>query len=417
MNPWLRYAVVFAFVATPAVAADVTYEVALRTDVRTRTPIPGDRGTTLTGDLELAPRAQLSLGIDASTFHFQYAPTLLWREPLQGARVDAVLGLHRGRIAFDTRWQRGVFSIAEDAAYGQTYVGALRNPEGAIEPVAEVQNPGMVSYLRSSTTMGVQSRPTDRLTLGVSVGYQVSGSPDPLPDPPPLPLQYGPFALAHARATVGRLDGLTTSAQVHQAHFITGADQLVAQLRETWDRQLSRTVTFTLGAGVALAREEVVLTRLTPFPGTYVDLLPVAQAGVDWRDMLAGHPIRLDATLRMAPFSDRFTANVYERVELRGHGEWRFAKDWLTTAAAGGALAVPVSLAILRPAGGPGNVQAGDRVIYAEGTVAWVVKTWLLLQASARVLWTEQPRTGNPGQVQAVGTVSVTVQQQDSLAW
>lgn len=417
MTRWLRYAVVFAFVATPATAADVTYEVALRTDARTRTPLPGDRGTTLTGDLELAPRAQLSLGIDASTFHFQYAPTLLWREPLQGARVDGVLGLHRGRIAFDTRWQQGVFSIAEDAAYGQTYVGALRNPEGAIEPVAEVQNPGMVSYLRSSTTMGVQSRPTDRLTLGVSVGYQVSGSPDPLPDPPPLPLQYGPFALAHARATVGRLDGLTTSAQVHQAHFITGADQLVAQLRETWDRQLSRTVTFTLGAGVALAREGVVLTRLTPFPGTYVDLLPVAQAGVDWRDVLAGHPIRLDATLRMAPFSDRFTANVYERVELRGHGEWRFAKDWLSTAAAGGALAVPVSLAIIRPAGAPGNVQAGDRVIYAEGTVAWVVKTWLLLQASARVLWTEQPRTGNPGQVQAVGTVSVTVQQQDSLAW
>lgn len=434
MKPWLRYAVVFAFAATPAVAVDVTYEVGVRTDARGRTPVAGDRGTILTGDLELAPRAQLRLGIDASSFQFQYAPTLLWREPTQPfLKEGSLLPLHRARLAFETRWPRGVFLIAEDAAYGETYVGALRNPEGATEPVAELQNAGMVSYLRSYSTVGIESRPSDRLTLGVSGGYQVSGSPEPVkvlpPDPaagpdapvvivaPSLPFQYGPFLLANARVTVGRLDGLTTAAQVSQAHFNTGADQLVAQLRELWDRRLSRTVTLTLGAGAALTREDVVRTTLARYPGRYLDVLPLAQAGLDWRDVLAGHPVRLDATLRMAPFTDRFTASVYERVELRGHGEWRFAKDWLTTAAAGGAIAVPVSLSILKPEGAPASPQLGDRVLYAEGTVAWTVKTWLILQASARVLWTEQPRTMMPGQVQAAGTVSVTVMQQDSLAW
>ena len=425
MNQWLRYAVIVAFVATPAVAVDVRYEVALRTDLRARNPLPGDLGTPVTGDLEFIPRAQLSLGLDASTLQFLYAPTLLWREPQQGAQSQ-FLPLQRGRVAFDTHWSRGTFHLSEDAAYGQTYVGALRNPEGSVDPVTEVQSLGIVRYLRSFTAMGLEGRPSDHLTLGVLVGYQVSGSTGPPPeqnDPngllvvSPLPLQYGPTALATARATVTRLDGLTTAAQVSQAHFVTGADQLVAQLRETWDRQLSRTTTFTLGAGAALAREAVVATTLTPnSAGTYLDLLPVASVGLDWRDVLSEHPIRLDTSLRMAPFADRFTGAVYERVELRGHGEWRFAKDWVSSAAAGGAIAVPVSLALMAPENVSRLTQVGDRVIYAEGTVIWAVKTWLLLQASARVLWTEQPRFQTSG-VQAVGTVSVTVQQQDSLAW
>lgn len=421
----LRYAGVVAFVATSALAVDVKYEVALRTDLRARNPLPGDLGTTVTGDLEFIPRAQLSLGIDASTLQFLYAPTILWREPQQGA-LSQFLPLQRGRVAFDTHWSRGTFHVSEDAAYGQTYVGALRNPEGAAEPVAEVQSLGIVRYLRSFTAVGLESRPSDRFTLGLLAGYQVSGSTDPPPaqtDPlglptfSALPLQYGPTALASGRVTLTRQDGLTTTAQASQAHFVTGADQLVAQLRETWDRQLSRTTTFTLGAGAALAREVVVPTSLTPTgAGTYLDLLPVASVGLDWRDVLSEHPIRLDTSLRMAPFADRFTGAVYERLELRGHGEWRFAKEWITTGAVGGAIAVPVSLALQAPDNVSRVTQVGDRVLSAEGTVAWTVKTWLVLQASARVLWTEQPRFQTSG-VQAVGTVSVTVQQQDSLAW
>ena len=92
------------------------------------------------------------------------------------------------------------------------------------------------------------------------------------------------------------------------------------------------------------------------------------------------------------------------------------------TAATGGALAVPISLSITRPAEASrvdrsGMNQAGDRLLFAEGAVGWTVKTWLLLQASARVLWTDQPRLNTPAMVQAAGTLSVTVQQHDSLAW
>jgi hypothetical protein len=89
-------------------------------------------------------------------------------------------------------------------------------------------------------------------------------------------------------------------------------------------------------------------------------------------------------------------------------------------AATGGALAVPINSPDLVTGQRPPSVQAGDRLIFGEATVGWTVNTWLLLQGSVRVLWTEQgPRNGQPAvdQVQAVGTVSVTVHEQGSLAW
>ena len=76
------------------------------------------------------------------------------------------------------------------------------------------------------------------------------------------------------------------------------------------------------------------------------------------------------------------------------------------TAGTSGALAVALGRAD----------QAGDWLLGGDGAATWTVETWLLLQASVRVLWTETPRLGaNTGQLQAVGTISVTVRQQDSL--
>lgn len=405
-----------ACLAVPAFAAEVTYGVAVRTDVRTRTPLPGDRGQYVTGDLELNPRGEITLGVDTSTFFLGYMPTLLWREPQVGG--GRLLPLHRARLAFGSRWQRVTMLLSQDGAYGVADIGSLRLPDGSLPTsVAEVQTLGSVPYVRSLTLLNVETNPADRFTLGFSAGYSLSGSTE---DSQALPLQYGPLASVRARVALTRTDGLTTTAQVSQATFVTGQEQLVAQLLETWDRQISRTLQLNLGAGVAFTREEVIAQQ--GIPGGYLDVLPVALATLSWREVLQGHPLRLDTSLRMAPFSDRFTANVYERVEARVAGEYRPAREWITTAAVGGALAVPLGFSLQRPEGASTAdnlrlAQAGDRLVFAEGTVAWSVKTWLLLQASARVLWTEQPRRNMPGQVQAVGTLSVTVLEQDSVAW
>lgn len=399
MNLGPRYLLLVGCLATPALAIDVQYLVAVRSDVRTRTALPGDLGAGVTGDLEWVPRAEVTLGGENSTFFAQYSPTLIWREPQMGGRF---IPLHRARLALGHRWQRATLLLSQDGAYGVADVGSLRDPDVPTS-VAEVQTVGTVPYVRSATLFALDTRPTDRFSLSFLGGFNVSGSTE-LSDV--LPLQWGPTGAVRGRIGFTRQDGLTTAAQVHQATFVTGAQQLITLLTETWDRQLSRTVLLNLGAGAALTREVVVDPR-QGIPGTFMEILPVGTASLGWRDTLRGHPLRLDTSLRVAPFADRFTGHVYERAELRVQGEWRPDRLWLVRASTGGALALPIGAA----------QQAGDRLVFTEGTVSWTMKTWLLLQASARVLWTEQPRTGNPGQVQAVGTVSVTVQDQDSLAW
>jgi hypothetical protein len=355
-------------------------------------------GSTVTGDLVLSPRADLALGIDASTFSAQYAPSLVWREPQTGGRF---LPLHQARLSFQHVRTHTTLLISQDAAYGIADLNFLRQPDGSLPAsVGEVPQLGGLPYVRSAT-----------------MGNLVSGSPE---QSDAMPLQWGPTASLRARLAVTRIDGLTTLAQAYGARFVTGQEQFVAQLSELWDRQVSRTVTFNAGLGVGLTREQV--TARQGIAGTYVDLLPIALASLSWRDVVAKNPLRFTASLRMAPFADRFTANVYERTELRLQGEWVPARDWVVTAATGGAVAVPVSLAITRPAQASsldrsGMNQAGDRLLFAEGAVGWTVKTWLLIQASARVLWTDQPRLRTPSMVQAAGMLSVTVQQQDSLAW
>lgn len=115
-------------------AADVRYGVALRTDARTRSPLPGDVGVGVTGDLEVSPRGDVSLGIDVSTLSLQYAPTLVWREPqVAGGRL---LPLHRGRLALQTVWSRATLVVSEDAAYGVADLGFSRALDDNLPPSA-----------------------------------------------------------------------------------------------------------------------------------------------------------------------------------------------------------------------------------------------------------------------------------------
>lgn len=401
----------------PAYAVDVNYGVALRTDARTRTPLPGDVGTTVTGDLELTPRADLAFLVDSSTFSLQYAPSLVWREPQTGGRL---LPLHRGRLAFGSVWPHTRLFVSQDGAYGLADVGALRMPDGSLAgSVGEVPTLGAIPYLRSASMFNLDTQPEGRLSLGFTAGFLVSGSTEEQYQLQ-MPMQWGPTASVRARLAVSRTDGLTTFGQLSGARFQTGQEQLIGQLSEIWDRQLSRRATLNLGAGAALTRELITARQQQGIPGVYVDVLPIALASLAWNDRVDNAPLRLNASLRMSPFADRFTGNVYERLEARVQTDWRPHREWVVTAATGGALALGVAWSLVKPeAAGAGNGtnQAGDRLLFGEAMVGWTPKTWLLLQASTRAAWTEQPRLGLPAMLQWVGTLSVTVQQQDSLAW
>ncbi len=384
-----------------AAAVDVKYDVSARLEARGRTALPGDTGTGVTGDLELAPVGDLSLTTEHSSFLFQYTPTLIWREPQTGGKL---LPLQRGRVAYSERFRHATLLLQQEGAWGLADIGSLRAPDGSLPTaVSEVQTLGAVPYLRSVTTGSLEVLPGRDVSFGLMANYSISGSP--VGTVGGLPLQQGPSASLHARFPLTRRDGLTTTALFASSTFDTGQELAVVQLLETWDRALSRTMTFTIGGGAAVTREVVVATQ--GIPGTYLEVLPAAAASLGWRSSVAGSPVGFAASLRLAPFADRFTGFVYERLEGRLQANWQPDRKWVVSAGASGALAVDMGRA----------EQAGDRLVGGDAAVNYVPTTWLLLSATARVLWTEQPRTGAPGLVQAVGSVSVTVRAMDSLAW
>jgi hypothetical protein len=401
----MRFALCTVLVwSSVAAAADVKYGVSARTELRGRTPLPGDTGTVLTGDLELDPIVDLAVVFHTGALALQYAPVLIWREPQTGGRL---LPLQRGRFTAGKKWERATLLFSEDAAWGLADIGALRTDDTPNQPpgtVSPVQTLGGVPYVRSATYLALDAQPSTRVSFGLSGSYSVSGSTEPVATTA-LPLQYGPTGAARLRLIATRLDAFTTQLGVSQATFVTGQEQLIAALTERWDRPLARQWSFSINVGAALTREVVI--AMQGIPGTYLEVLPVGGASTTWNEKLAGQPLQLSASVRVAPFADRFTGFVYERAEASLQATWKPEKQWVVTAAGAGALAVPLGRA----------EQNGDRLLSAEAGATWTITPWLLLQGSVRVLWTEQPRLGVLGQVQAAGSVSVTVKEQDSVAW
>ncbi len=388
--------------AAPAGAVDVLYQTSARAELRLRTPLPGDTSSTLTGDLELNPQGDVAFTWTSTTLGLQYAPTLIWREPQTGGRL---LPLHRLRAALGHRWDRVTLLASQEGTQGMLDVGSLRAAPGALPGVApEVQTLGPVPYVRSASVFSLDARPTDRTSFYLQGGYFVSGSPDP--EEENLPLQWGPAVSGAFRARVSNRDTFLLGSQLFQAVFLTGQEQFFVTATTGWERQLSRPILLSLSGGAALTRQRL-LSSAFALPGVYIEVLPVASATLGWRERLLRMPIRVEASLRLSPFADRFTGAVYERLEARVFAEWLPEQRWTVTGAGGVAYVLPIGL----------GTQAGDSLVYAEGAAVWEARTWLLLGLSARVLFSQSPRLGLGGMFQAVTSVSVTVRDQGATAW
>lgn len=386
-----------------ALAADVTWDVSARADLRVRTPLPGDLGTGLTFDLELAPAGGLLIAGDERAFALRYTPSFIWREPQAGG---ALLPMQRAQLGFTQRWRRATLLLQQEGAWGLSDVGSLRTPDlgstgsgTPTVPVGEVQTLGGTPYLRSNSGAALDVTLTRQVSAGLFAGYAVSGSPDATSA---LPLQHGPTASGRVRVQLTRADALTTGAQFLSASFSTGQQQLVAQLTETWEHVVSRQVSLNAMAGLAVTRE--LIPEGAVGAGSFLDVLPVASVGASWQP--PQRALTVSGSVRMAPFADRFTAFVYERLEARGQLDWRLSREWAVMGGLTSAWAVPLGTA----------EQAGDALASGDASVNWSVYRWLVLQASMRVVWTSQPRL-DAQQVQGVATLSVLVREQDSFAW
>lgn len=430
--------------AGSAAAADVQYTLIGRTDARVRSGLAGDRAKTpdggvalATGEVELLPSGEAVLGLDSTQVSLLYNPSILLREPQASGPVVV---LHRGRAGLGTRWEGGSFLLTEDGAYGEADISTLRNPEAATAATGTAIRAGSIlraeilPYARSATSANLELALPQRVSLGFSAGYRLAGSlPNDAGIRDPLPFQYGPYGAVRARVGVTDLDSLSATAQIMHATFVYGAEQLLAEASVTWDRQVSRTVTTSLSAGAAYARQHVCTIFTDPdggtaerycelptpvpenwdreltTPGWYESVFPVVSAAASWRaSMGQGSPIVASAGVRLAPFADSTTGVVYERIEGRLQGDWSPARTVVLRAIGSGAYATRV--------GGPGE-QSGDQLYSGEGVITWTPEQWFSVMASARIIWLAQPRLGNPGRLDWAGTVSVILRAHDTLGW
>jgi hypothetical protein len=370
-------ALVVTGLSVRALAGVAGYDVSASALFTTRAPLPGDSAVGATTDLQVDPSATGTLAWDTTLLTLRYAPQLIVREPQLKPRV---LPLHRGLLSFAKRWERASLLLSEDASYGVADIGSLRLPAGS-QPtgVFEAQTLGAVTYVRSATFAAFDARPGDRLTLALAGGFLLSGDPS---GGAQLPLQYGPAGTGSLRWRVDRRFSLVTGAQASHARFITGAEQSIALATEAVEWQASRTTTLTGGLGLGWTREQVVPLVGGPPPGLYTEALPVALGSVASRFEVATLPVQLNVSARMAPFADRFTGLVYERVEGRASLGASFTAKLRASLAVGSGYAVPLGRA----------QQAGDSATFGEGAVTWDVERWCSLVGTGRTVFTDQPR-------------------------
>jgi hypothetical protein len=168
-------------------------------------------------------------------------------------------------------------------------------------------------------------------------------------------------------------------------------------------------VTATFGGGVAFTHERIANWQVGSIPGDYGELLPIVGGTLTTRLPFTGTQATLNASLRLAPFADRFTGLVYERLEARAQAEWRPVRVLTTSAILSAAYGVGVGQ----------NAQPGDMLLGADVTAEWALSQWLAVAGLGRAIYTQQ-RVLNSGlvpQFQWMATMSVIVRYHDSTAW
>lgn len=443
-------AVALALAAGPAAAVEALYVASARLDVRARSALPGGGTLPVGGDVELLPAIEGALLFGHLwRVSLGYSPSLLLRD-LQGLgnvqNPATPVFLHRGRFNLTGNLGRTMVSFNEDAAYGELDVTGLRSPDGApVGALPELTTLGVTPYLRTSTSVSISSQASRLFSWALSAGYVASGDPTALdssyalvqalggqPTVPvrtnQLPFQYGPVASASMRIRAHTFHTLVTSLSFSEAHFthldqeprrvlpVPVAEQLVAQLIETWEGRLSHAVNATFSAGVAFTHERIANWQVGSIPGDYAELLPVVGGTISTRLPVTETQATINASLRLAPYADRFTGLVYERLEGRAQAEWRPVRVLTTSASVSAAYA----LGVLK------NAQQGDLLLSGDVVAEWALSQWLSLAGLARALYTQQRSyiqqqgltTGElVGQFQWMATMSVIVRYHDSTAW
>lgn len=293
------------------------------TEFVTRTP----GAVVIAADAATAPLAILRLRHRRLDCSLSYAPTFTASDLELGFNLQT---LHAGTASVG--WQEGLVrvTLSETATYGRFNSANLYQPPTApSQPTTPQTGPGQVTMLNTApapTTIDVGSSNTNatiavrasrRVTFTLSGGYIVSGGVTTFARQF-LPEQFGPIATTSVTYAVSRRDSLATIAsaqdtitsgvcpgQVFPTTSFCRQEAPIAQVQETFRRQVSPTTNLSLGAGAAASIQDTATER-------DLVILPVAVASVSTR-LTAQRTFTVSALA--APNVDVRTGLVSDRVQ------------------------------------------------------------------------------------------------------
>jgi hypothetical protein len=137
------------------------------------------------------------------------------------------------------------------------------------------------------------------------------------------------------------------------------------------------------------------------------DVMPIASITATNAVPVRGSKVELRGRASLAPFADRFTATVYERLEGSAGAAWVLR----------GELAMGVALSVARSFPKPSLGVAPDVQVGGESSVVWSPKKWLSLGGLLRASHVELLIAEVTPMNSWLASVSVTVREQEHVAW
>jgi len=366
-----------------------TYDIALRTEARSRTPDPSTSSTFVAGDLQLDGTVGGSFGRESARTSIVYSPRLLIVEPYGRAKTEVV---HRGQVGWELQLSSGRrIRVSEAFSYGLNDFSPLVATVGTPPPLDRLPEVQTVRYVDSRSLVGLDYDISPRLRGSFSAAYMIGGGADETARAF-FPLQSGPTLSAALNWLQSPRDTISGTLVASYVDSSNDRSVVLLDLLATWQRILEPRTQTEVGVGVAAGHEWGLRRRDA--------LLPAAVAGIKHQIPLRSRQIEWNARIRMAPVIDRISGTVYMRLEGTAGLNYDPRPDLRLNAYAGTGVAVS------------GDVT-GDKLGFASVGASYKFNPNLSLDAGARGTWI-YTSTFSSGFTWA-GFVSATVSDHGSL--
>lgn len=311
-----------------AAAPTLQLEVGLQAEERVRTlTLPGEPAVQAL-ETELAPWLQLGLTLPALELVAAYRPLLNLTD--RGGGQEALL--HQasllGRWRPEPRWQAtGTLDWREGTI---SLLQLLAGDGAAGTPAQPVPGVASIGYRSLQGTAGLRVDTGPRHRLQLSLAGAMEGGAD-LADQRALPFQHRLQAVADLEWDAGHRDVLAARLDATVADFSSGDGVGIGLLTGTWRRALTEALRFWLGAGAAVTG---LLPEGAGTPTTQVG--PQGEVGAGYDGRPGGLALQGTLAATVAPFIDRLTGAVPQRLAFTAGLKLTPSPPWLLEAGATG---------------------------------------------------------------------------------